>query len=319
MSLEELNLGNNQINDTFPCFLNNSTNLCILVLKSNKFHGGTKCPGVSKSWPLNLQIIDIASKNFFGALIPQYFLKWKAMMDNPEPEAKHLQFDLGYGNLYYLDTVRVRNKGLEMDLEKILTVFTVNDFLMNNFEGNILETIGVLKSLYILNLSRNALTGLIPSSLGNLKKLGSLDLSVNELIGKIPQEFASITFLSALNLSYNKLTGKISSGNQFTTFAETLFERNEGLCGPQLNKSCSDTAESFPSFKDKHSHPEDGNKWEFLSATSVGYVVGLGFVIGPLFFCKRWSKWYWKHIDHVVLWIANSKTLVFELSAASGH
>ncbi|KAM7481298.1 hypothetical protein LguiB_005881 [Lonicera macranthoides] len=68
-------------------------------------------------------------------------------------------------------------------------------------------------------------------------------------------------------------------------------ERNEGLCGPQLNKSCSDIAETLPTSKDKHSHPKDGKKWEFLSAASVGYVVGLGFVIGPLFFCERWSKW----------------------------
>ncbi|KAM7477819.1 hypothetical protein LguiA_026032 [Lonicera macranthoides] len=306
-SLEVLNLGNNQINDTFPCFLNNSTNLRVLILRSNMFHGGIKCPGVSKSWLPNLQIIDIASNNFSGALIPQNFLKWKAMMDDPEPKVKHLQFYIPFRNVYYQDTVTVRNKGLEMDLVKILTVFTVIDFSMNNFDGNIPETIGELKSLYVLNLSCNALTGSIPSSLGNLKQLGSLDLSVNKLIGKIPQELTSITFLSALNLSYNKLIGKIPSGNQFTTFAETSFEGNEGLCGLQLNKSCSDIAETVPMFKDKHPHPEDGKKWEFLSAASVGYVVGLGFVIGPLFFCERWSKWYWKHIDRVVLWIVNQK------------
>ncbi|KAM7477808.1 hypothetical protein LguiA_026021 [Lonicera macranthoides] len=304
--LEVLNLGNNQINDTFPCFLNNSTNLRVLVLRSNMFHGGIKCPGVNKSWPPSLQIIDIASNNFSGALTPKYFLKWKAMIDDLELEVKHLQFHLP-GNFYYQDTVTVRNKGLEMDLVKILTVFTVIDFSMNNFDGNIPETIGELKSLYVLNLSRNALTGSIPSSLENLKQLGSLDLSVNKLNGKIPQELTSITFLSALNLSYNKLIGKILSGNQFTTFAETSFEGNEGLCGLQLNKSCSDIAETVPMFKDKHPHPEDGKKWEFLSAASVGYVVGVGFVIGPLFFCERWSKWYWKHIDRVVLWIVNQK------------
>ncbi|KAM7477853.1 hypothetical protein LguiA_026066 [Lonicera macranthoides] len=304
--LEVLNLGNNQINDTFPCFLNNSTNLYVLVLRSNMFHGGIKCPGVNKSWPPSLQIIDIASNNFSGALTPKYFLKWKAMMDDLEQEVKHLQFYI-LRNSYYQDTVTVRNKGLEMDLVKILTVFTVIDFSMNNFDGNIPETIGELKSLYVLNLSHNALTGSIPSSLGNLKHLESLDLSVNELIGKIPQELASITFLEALNLSYNMLTGKIPSGNQFTTFAETSFEGNEGLCGLQLNKSCSDIAETVPMFKDKHPHPEDGKKWEFLSAASVGYVVGVGFVIGPLFFCERWSKWYWKHIDRVVLWIVNQK------------
>ncbi|KAM7477805.1 hypothetical protein LguiA_026018 [Lonicera macranthoides] len=173
--LETLDFHENQLEGKIPESISNCTSL--------------ECPGVSKSWPPNLQIINIASNNFSGALIPKCFLKQKAMMDDPEPE-----------------------------------------------------------------------------------------------------ELASITFLSALNLSYNKLTGKIPSGNQFTIFAQTSFDGNEGLCGPQLNKSCSHIAETLPPFKDKHSHPEDGKKWELLSAASVGYVVGLGFVIGPLFFCERWSK-----------------------------
>ncbi|KAM7528626.1 hypothetical protein LguiB_032036 [Lonicera macranthoides] len=303
--LEVLNLGHNRINDTFPCFLSNSSNLHVLVLRSNMFHGGIHCPGVNQSWP-NLQIIDIASNYFTGHLVPKQFLNWKAMMHaagDLKTKANHLRFKVpNYIELYYQDTVTITNKGQQMELVKILTIFTAIDFSNNYFEGDVPETIGELKSLYFLNLSHNSLTGSIPPLFGNLKELESLDLSVNKLIGKIPLELASLTFLSVLNLSYNKLTGKIPSGNQFETFGETSFEGNEGLCGRQLNKSCSD-AEMVPTFKDKHSHPKDGKKWEFLSAAAVGYVVGLAFVIGPLFFCERWSKWYWKLVDRVALWI----------------
>ncbi|KAM7528629.1 hypothetical protein LguiB_032039 [Lonicera macranthoides] len=293
-ALEVLNLGNNRINDTFPCFLTNSSNLHVFVLRSNMFRGGIHCPGENQSWP-NLQIIDIASNYFTGHLVPNQFLNWKAMMDaagDLKTKANQLHFQiLQANNLYYEDTVTVTNKGQQMELVKILTIFTSINFSNNCFEGDVPETIGELKSLYVLNLSHNSLTGSIPPLFGNLKELGSLDLSANKLIGKIPLELASITFLSVLNLSYNKLTGKIPSGNQFQTFGETSFEGNEGLCGPPLNKSCSDIAEIVPMFKDKHSPPKDGKKWEFLSA-ALGYVVGLAFVIGPLFSNERWSKWY---------------------------
>ncbi|KAM7528622.1 hypothetical protein LguiB_032032 [Lonicera macranthoides] len=308
--LKVLNLGNNRINDTFPCLLSNFSNLHVLVLRSNMFHGGIYCPGVNQSWP-NLQIIDIASNYFTGHLVPKQFLNWKAMMDvagDLKTKENHLGFKVPqYDELYCLDTVTIINKGQQMELVKILNIFTSIDFSNNYFEGDIPETVGELKSLYVLNLSHNSLTGSIPPLFGNLKELESLDLSANKLVGQIPPELASITFLSALNLSYNKLTGKIPIGNQFQTFAETSFEGNEGLCGLQLNKSCSDITQIVPTFKDKHSHPKDGNKWEFLSAAAVGYVAGLVFVIGPLFFCERWSKWYWKHVDHVVLWIVNQK------------
>ncbi|KAK4379006.1 hypothetical protein RND71_000868 [Anisodus tanguticus] len=48
------------------------------------------------------------------------------------------------------------------------------------FVGGIPETVGELKSLYLLTLSHNALTGQIPPAIENLKELGSLDLSSNK-------------------------------------------------------------------------------------------------------------------------------------------
>ncbi|PIN14887.1 Leucine-rich repeat protein [Handroanthus impetiginosus] len=73
-SLGVLNVGNNKINDSFPCML--SSNLCILVLRSNRFHGEVRC---HDNWPF-LQIIDIASNNFSGYLYPRTFLNWGGMM-----------------------------------------------------------------------------------------------------------------------------------------------------------------------------------------------------------------------------------------------
>jgi hypothetical protein len=62
----------------------------------------------------------------------------------------------------YQETVTVTIKGLEMELVKILTIFTIIEFSCNGFDGPIPEEIGELKALYILNLSHNAFMGQIP-------------------------------------------------------------------------------------------------------------------------------------------------------------
>ncbi|XP_057467198.1 receptor-like protein 33 [Actinidia eriantha] len=195
--LEVLNLGNNNIRDIFPCFLKNSSTLHVLVLRSNKFQGGICCPGVADNTWSKLQIIDLALNNFSGDLLPNCFLSWKAMMvdmGSAQPVLNHLHFEfLNLNNFYYQDTVKVTMKGLEMELVKIITVFTSVDFSCNNFTGQIPEAVGALKSLYVLNLSHNALTGRTPPSLGNLSQLESLDLSLNKLSGSIPVELASLT------------------------------------------------------------------------------------------------------------------------------
>lgn len=103
-------------------------------------------------------------------------------------------------HIYYQDSVTLNLKGTEIQLLKILTVFASIDFSDNHFQGRIPNTIGELKSLYVLNFSHNALSGHIPASMGNLKHLGALDLSFNSLEGEIPQQMASLTFLSSLNL-----------------------------------------------------------------------------------------------------------------------
>ncbi|CAL5422790.1 unnamed protein product [Camellia sinensis] len=302
--LEVLNLGNNLIRGTFPCWLMNSTSIRVLVLRSNKFHGSIGCPAIKPAWPM-LQIFDLASNNFSGKLLPQFFFNWKTMMANEEEASSklnHLGFEfLSLNHFYYQGVVTVRNKGLQMKLVTILNVFTSIDFSCNNFQGGIPKEIGDLKSLYFLNLSQNGFTGQVPSTLGNLKQLESLDLSLNNLIGEIPPQLASLTFLSVLNLSFNHLEGMIPRGNQIQTFTEASFQGNKGLCGPPLNTSCIDEGLSLPTFEvNKHLNSGLEINWDIISA-EIGFVVGLGTIIWSLVFCKRWRRWYYGHVDHV-LW-----------------
>ncbi|XP_022767790.1 receptor-like protein 12 [Durio zibethinus] len=294
--LEVLDLGNNQINDTFPCHLKNISRLRVLVLRANKFNGNIHCPEKSP-WPV-LQIVDLASNSFSGRLHYTCLLTWKAMQtveDEAQSKLKHLQFEILQLNpYYYKDAITVTMKGLELELLKILTVFTSIDISCNNFEGPIPEVIGSFKALYVLNLSHNAFTGSIPSVLGNLRQLESLDLSSNNFHGEIPFQLANLNFLAFLNVSNNKLMGRIPTTTLLQSFAKASFENNAGLCGPPLKRKCqlppAIKQSSFDSRTRSHIH------WNFISA-EIGFFFGFGIVITPLIFWKRWRIWYYKRID----------------------
>jgi Leucine-rich repeat (LRR) protein len=313
-SLEVLNLGNNHIEDAFPCYLKNISMLHILILRSNKFYGPIDCQGFNASWP-KLQIVDLAVNNFTGKLPIKHFSDWKGITYDKN-EHIYLRNRLQFGvedphfisysgaaiDIYYQDVISVTMKGLEAKLEKILTIFNSHDFSCNNFDGPIPEEVGELKLLYILNLSHNAFTGQIPQSLGKLTNLESLDLSSNELAGEIPPQLADgLIFLSVLNLSFNQLVGKIPQTKQFSTFPETSYEGNIGLCGIPLQEKCTreEPGLSPPTSEETHLNSRiNAIDWNFLSA-ELGFVFGFGIIIGPLMFWKRWRICYYKHVDDI--------------------
>ncbi|KAK6120239.1 hypothetical protein DH2020_045930 [Rehmannia glutinosa] len=132
-----LNLGNNVLDDTFPCWLKNLSRLRVLVLRFNKLHGNISCLAEldSKTWP-NFQIINIASNNFNGVLPANLFRNLMALMlDEGGRRLDHLHFVLLMTNgIYYQDSVTVTLKGLDLEMEKILTIFTSIDFSNNHFK-----------------------------------------------------------------------------------------------------------------------------------------------------------------------------------------
>ncbi|KAH0720593.1 hypothetical protein KY285_005411 [Solanum tuberosum] len=256
----------------------------VLVIRSNKFYGNLQCSVANQTWS-RLQIVDLAYNNFSGDLLPHYFSSWEGMMqgNNPYPWEQYLSAD----NLYQ-DKVTLTIKGLTVEYVKILVVLTSIDFSCNNFQGEIPETLGDLKSLIHLNFSHNALTGRIPNALGNLTQLESLDFSVNHLRGRIPDELVSLTFLAFLNLSFNQLSGRIPSGNQLQTFSANSFEGNTGLCDLPLKKTCSETKVNGSSqLLSSHSeHEIEGKYINFALGTSVGF----GIIIWLLLHSQRCNE-----------------------------
>ncbi|XP_058111873.1 receptor-like protein 7 [Magnolia sinica] len=285
--LELLNLGNNQMNDTFPLWLGALSQLRVLVLRSNQFHGTIGHPLTNHPFPL-LQIFDLSFNSFEGNFPSNMFTSWTAMMEDDKSQSLVLG-KMIYSNgssIYYQNKVSLVSKGLQMELVKILTAFTVVDLSENKFHGDIPESIGDLKSLLVLNMSNNDLTGGIPTSFQNLRDLESLDLSHNKLSGEIPWQLTDLTFLAVLNLSQNFLVGKIPQSRQFLTFNSESFKENSGLCGPPLSKKCEDAESAPPS---PLSTLQSERKYE-CELMWIGFGVGHGAGVGMLF----WTLALWR-------------------------
>ncbi|GLU17276.1 hypothetical protein SLE2022_336560 [Rubroshorea leprosula] len=282
--LEVLDVGNNNIEDIFPHWLESLPDLQVLVLRSNKFHGSVQATKESPSF-LRLRVLDLSSNDFRGPLPVRYIENFKAMMDLYRDERSPEYMNAGS----YQYSLVVTWKGSERELQGILTVFSSIHLSNNMFEGEIPDVIGKLSSLKGLNLSHNNLTGHIPPSLGNLTNLEWLDLSSNELVGKIPDELVSLTQLSVLNLSNNHLVGRIPQGSQFNTFENGSYEGNLGLCGFPLSKSC-DGIGTLPS-----SFQEKDELWRFgWRVVVLGYGCGVvfGLLMGYLVFRTGKPKWF---------------------------
>ncbi|KAM4108349.1 hypothetical protein ACB094_03G038500 [Castanea mollissima] len=285
--LEVLNLGNNNISEAFPFWLQSLPELRILVLRANGFHGPIWAPHTGFGFS-ELHVIDLSHNNFSSSLPSEYFRTWNAMQMVPAKDKSQPEY-MGSQSNYYEDSMTVVNKGLEIFLVKILTIFTAIDLSNNRFDGEIPNSVGNLKGLIVLNLSSNSFMDRVPSSLGNLTALESLDLSQNELSGKIPQQLISLTFLEYLNLSQNQLVGPIPQGGQFWTFENSSFEGNSGLCGSPLSKKCGNN-ETPTCETSQESSIVEGFDWKVVV---IGYACGLiiGLVIG-YFTTSRRTVWF---------------------------
>ncbi|KAL6004733.1 hypothetical protein ACLOJK_005288 [Asimina triloba] len=300
-----LNLGHNQIQDRFPSWVHGFADLQIFILRSNNFYGPVELPQTCRNFS-KLLIVDLSFNNFNGTLPPTMFCGWKRMTRQDRPKQEYLRILKG-DYFYYDEQVMIRSKWSEMNLTRISTADTIVDLSRNQFEGQIPESIGALKSLWVLNMSHNGFTGQIPRSFQNLTALESLDLSQNQLSGNIPQELSELTFLAALDLSENQLMGGIPHAKQFLTFTNESFQGNPGLCGPPLSKVCEGTnGTPSSSSEDDTDHPLDSESeydWKMVAVGfGIGYGVGLGGFCWTLVLWRRGRRAY-NNFVYKALWL----------------
>ncbi|EOA32149.1 hypothetical protein CARUB_v10015400mg [Capsella rubella] len=281
-ALQFLSVDHNKIKDTFPFSLKALSKLQILILCSNKFYGSISPPNNGSLGFPELRILEIADNKFTGSLSPDFFVNWKAssltMNEDLGQYMVYSNFVYGTFVVSYRQPMDLHYKGLSMEQETVFASYATIDFSGNRFEGEIPESIGLLKALIALNLSNNAFTGHIPLSLANLMKLESLDLSSNQLSGTIPNGLGALSFLTYVNVSHNKLNGEIPQGTQITGQPKSSFEGNAGLCGLPLEESCFGTNASLTHGRKEEEEDEKEEQVLNWKGVTIGY--GFGVLLG---------------------------------------
>ncbi|KAF2603037.1 hypothetical protein F2Q70_00027072 [Brassica cretica] len=261
-------------------------NLQIIVLRSNRFHGPIFSPGDSLSFP-KLRIFDISEN-----LLPlDYFAGWSTMSSVVYIAYDKLHRFIGFTFSNYHKSVVLANKGSKMELlGSSFRIYKTIDVSGNRLEGDIPQSIGLLKELIVLNMTNNAFTGHIPPSLSNLTNLQSLDLSQNRLSGTIPPELEKLTFLAWMNFSNNMLEGPIPQGTQIQSQNSSSFVHNPGLCGAPLKRSCGEGKEEERKQDEEKEEKDQVSSW---IAAAIAYAPGVfcGFVIGHILSSYR-HDWF---------------------------
>ncbi|KAK8980262.1 hypothetical protein V6N11_061476 [Hibiscus sabdariffa] len=146
----------------------------------------------------------------------------------------------------------------------------VVELQMNNMSGVVPKSISNCKSLEIINLASNQLIGHIPEELASLPALSVVDLSHNNFSGSIPVEFGKSTNLLLLNVSFNDISGSIPSEKVLQSMGRSAYVGNPELCGAPV-RACSASMAIFGSKgTGKLSYLRKGSKGQWKMESFIG-------------------------------------------------
>ncbi|KAL8494475.1 hypothetical protein ACS0TY_025325 [Phlomoides rotata] len=237
--LKDLHLAENHLSGHIPDSISLIPNLQVLDLFSNSFQGDIP-PSLSKL--TNLRSLDLRM-NYFNSSIPPELglctnLTYLALAQNSLTGI----LPSSLSNLTKLTNLGLSDNNLHgpipPDVIRSWTRLTSFQVQNNNFTGEVLSEIGLLKNLSYLFLFNNSFSGTIPAEIGNLVSLLELDLSGNKFSGEIPKTITNLTELSILHLFSNNLTGVIPPDIGNLTLLQDLDLNTNQLSG-QLPDSIS--------------------------------------------------------------------------------
>ncbi|CAN1187536.1 Probable LRR receptor-like serine/threonine-protein kinase At3g47570 [Linum perenne] len=243
-ALTELWLAENQLHGVLPSSIGvslpNLENLCVY---GNQFTGSVPS---SLSNASNLVLLQLQGNNFTGSMpsmsssnkLFRFFIHQNSLGTG---EANDLSFLSSLTNATSLEIVQIdeNNFGGSLshhigNLSRSLKLLSVTN---NMISGNIPSEIQYLVNLEQLWAYNNDLSGTIPPVIGKLHSLERLHLYNNNISGYIPDSIGNLTRLFDLDISGNNLQGQVPGSIencQKLTFLNMAFNNLSGVVPRQL-------------------------------------------------------------------------------------
>ncbi|KAK4487075.1 hypothetical protein RD792_006390 [Penstemon davidsonii] len=226
--LTMLILANNNLSGSIPSSLGDLTKLELFDLSYNRLSG--KIP-LSLGQLSNLEYVDIYHSSLDGTVFEDHFanlsklstlvvssLKFKLRLDWVPPfqlrQLSLVSCDIGG---QFPQWVQMQKELEYLQIGNCSISDTLSNSLYNSknltacfmFNGSLPDSLCEIKSLQVMDLSKNHLSGNIPGCLGNLQGLEFMKLSSNEISGVVPNSIGGAYSLEWLHLNNNNLTGKL--------------------------------------------------------------------------------------------------------------
>ncbi|XP_057958637.1 receptor-like protein EIX1 [Malania oleifera] len=206
--LQSLDLSSNHFPGSISGAIGNLTSLTILDLSSNNFQGSISSAIGNLT---SLTILDLSSNHFQGSIsgaIGNLTSLTKLRLSGNNFEG---WIPTSLGNLFNLRVLDLARNQLSGDISEIFGDYSFDSCAKETLgSGQLPKHFGELKSLSMLDISRNSISGPLPMSIGKLSSLRVIDISSNLFNGSIPETLGSLSKLESVYISNNSLEGTIS-------------------------------------------------------------------------------------------------------------
>ncbi|KAJ0508718.1 putative protein kinase RLK-Pelle-DLSV family [Helianthus annuus] len=205
--MQWMTFGANALSGPVPAELGRLTDLRSLAFDTNNFSGSLP-PELGNLRRLQQLYIDSSG---VGGKIPSTFANLQNLVtvrasDN-EFTGRIPDF---IGNWTLLESLRFMGNSFNGSIPPSFSRLTsLQDLRISGLSNGTLDFIKDLKSLRVLVLRNNRISGTIPTDIGEYQNLTQLDLSFNNLRGEIPRDLFNLSQLSFLFLGNNSLYGTL--------------------------------------------------------------------------------------------------------------
>ncbi|WJX49204.1 hypothetical protein P8452_35668 [Trifolium repens] len=276
-----LSLSRNNLHGSIPNSLCQASNLHLLDLSFNNFSGSI--PSCLKTMTKNLKVLNLRRNSLQGP-IPDNFSASCAL------QTLNL-----HGNLLHGPVPKSLSHCSKLEVLDIGTNQIVGQFPC------FLQNIPTLKVLVLRN---NKFHGTLRCSKAKYpwKMIQIVDNAFNNFSGKLPEKyFRTLEKMKDDNVKPDIIQFDIY-GAYYQDSVTVMSKGNYGLYGPPLTETQNGMRPDEP-----HPQPACGRlacsiDWSFLSV-ELGFVFGLGIIIGPILFWKLWRVRYWKLVDKILCWM----------------